>query len=114
MPPAPNPRVGNPSRENTHRPPPLGTSGTFAASVTATAGGESDTKSFTITITATNCPPTLSQPADMTVNEAATADQAISATDPDGDPLVFSQVSGPTFMTVNTTSPGAGAATGDI
>src|SRR2546426_3511789 len=59
---APNPQVGNTRTANIHLAPPFGASGTFSASVTATAGAESDTKSFTITISGTNCPPTLSQP----------------------------------------------------
>jgi hypothetical protein len=111
---ASNPQVGNTRAATIHLAPPLGTSGTFSASVTATAGGEGDTKSFTITITATNCAPTLFQPANMTVNEGAVADQTISATDSNGNPLVFSQVSGPTFMTVTTTTPGSGTVTGNI
>jgi len=50
----------------------------------------------------------------MTVNEGATADQTITATDPDGNPLAFLKVSGPLFMFVMTTTPGAGTATGNI
>src|SRR5207247_3891112 len=78
------------------------TSGTFAASVTATSLATNDTKSFTITVTGVNNPPTLAQPANMTVNEGTTANQTITATDPDGNPLTFSKVSGPTYMTVTT------------
>src|SRR5437762_3528960 len=60
-------------------------------------------------------PPQLAQPADMTVDEGATADQTITGTDPDGDPLTFSKVSlGPTFMTVTTTNPGTGTAAGNV
>src|SRR6185369_11489629 len=49
-----------------------------------------------------NQAPVLTQPADMTVSEGVTADQTLNATDPDGDPLTFSKVLGPTFMTVGT------------
>src|SRR5258705_7549380 len=50
----------------------------------------------------------------MTVAEGATADQAISATDPEGQALSFTLVSGPTYATVSTTTPGTGTATGNI
>lgn len=90
--------------------PPPGTFGTFPASVTATAAGESDTKSFTIIIAAVNQTPVLSQPANMTVNAGATANQTITGLDPCGAPLTFTKVSGPAFMTVTTTD----ATTGSI
>ena len=95
-----------------HLAPPLGTSGTFGASVTATANGLSDSKSFTITVTAVNQAPVLAQPSDMTVNENATQDQTLTATDADGNGLSFSKVSGPTFLTVTTITPGTGTGTG--
>ena len=40
---------------------------------------------LTVTVTATNRAPVLAQPANMTVAENATADQALSATDADGN-----------------------------
>jgi hypothetical protein len=43
-----------------------------------------------------------------------TADQALHATDADGDPLTFSKAAGPAFMTVTTTDPGTGTATGNV
>src|SRR5258705_873203 len=46
----------------------------------------------------------------MTVAENATADQVITGTDPDGDALTFSLVSGPTYASVTTTN----ATTGNI
>ena len=58
--------------------------------------------------------PTLAQPANMTVDEGATADQAITGTDPDGDALTFSKVAGPAYMTVTTVTPGTGTGTGNI
>src|SRR5207253_4663489 len=64
----------------------------------------------TVTVTNTNRAPTLNQPANMTVAEGATADQVITGTDPDGDALTFSLVSGPTYATVTTTN----ATTGNI
>src|SRR5207253_1339271 len=91
------------------------TTGTFAASVTATANATTSTRSFTITVTpGANNPPTLAQPANMTVNEGATANQAITATDPDGNALTFTKASGPTYATVTTTTPGTGTAAGNL
>ncbi len=109
-------QVGNVRTGNIHLAPPSTASGTFGASVTAASGTPSlsDTKNFTITITATNCAPSLAQPADMTVAEGGIADQTLVATDANGNPLTFSKVAGNTFMTVTTTSPGTGTATGNI
>lgn len=50
----------------------------------------------------------------MGVHAAETADQTVTATDVDGDPLTFSALPGPSFLTVTTTDPGAGIATGNI
>src|SRR5439155_687213 len=91
-----------------------GTWGTFASSVTTTSLATNDTKSFTITVQAVNRPPVLAQPANMTVNEGQVANQTITATDPDGNPLTFSKVSGPAYVTVTTTTQGTGTATGNI
>jgi hypothetical protein len=88
--------------------------GTSSATVQASDGSLNNQKSLTITVTATNHAPVLAQPNNMTVNEGATADQALSATDSDGNPLTFTLVSGPTYATVSTTSPGTGTAAGNI
>ena len=58
--------------------------------------------------------PVLVSPATMRVNPGETADQALHATDSDGDPLTFSKAFGPSYMTVTTTDPGSGSATGNI
>jgi hypothetical protein len=51
----------------------------------------------------------------MTVNERSTVNQALRATDPLGGSLTFTKDTGPTFMTVTTTTPfGSGTATGNI
>jgi len=63
---------------------------------------------------ALNTPPVLAQPSDMTVAAATTADQTLTATDSDGNPLTFSAVQPPLFVTVTTTNPGTGAATGNV
>jgi PKD repeat protein len=104
-----NAQVGNTRTGNIHLAPSLGTSGTFQASVTATANGQFDDQTFGITVHA-NGPPTLNQPADMTADEGATADQVLTGTDPDGDALTFTKVAGPTFMTVTNTN----ATTGNV
>src|SRR5260370_21748704 len=46
----------------------------------------------------------------MSVAQGATADQVIKGSDPDGDALTFTKVSGATFVTVTTTN----ATTGNI
>jgi PKD repeat protein len=98
-----------------HIAPAAGNAGTYAASVTASSGSpaQTNTRPFTITVTHVNRAPTLAQPSDMTVTEGATADQVLNATDPDGDALTFTKVTGPAFLTVTTTSPGTGTATGN-
>src|ERR1051326_7355572 len=78
--------------------------------VSVSDGSLTDTKSLTITVNNTNRAPVLNQPANMTVAEGATADQAITGSDPDGDALTFTKVSGPTYLTVTTTN----ATTGNI
>src|SRR5258706_1644430 len=50
----------------------------------------------------------------MTVNEGATANQALSATDADGQALTFTKAAGPTYATVTTTTPGTGTAAGNL
>src|SRR5258705_389935 len=109
-----NAQVGTTRTGNIHLAPALGTSGTFAASVTATANATNSLRNFTITVNPTNQAPTLNQPSNMTVAEGATADQSITGTDPDGNALTFTLVSGPTYATVTTTTPGTGTGTGNI
>ena len=58
--------------------------------------------------------PILSPVNDMSLNTGGTADQALHATDADGDPLTFSKGAGPAFMTVTTTDPDSGTATGNV
>ncbi len=55
-----------------------------------------------------NSAPLLNPIADMTVTEGLTGDQTISGSDPDGNALSFSKVSGPSYMTVSTTTPTTG------
>jgi PKD repeat protein len=78
----------------------------YSATVTASAGSPAltSTRNFTITVTGTNRVPALVQPSDMTVDEGMTADQTLTASDPDGNPLTFTKVSGPLFLTVTSTT----------
>jgi len=57
-----------------------------------------------------NQPPTLNQPANMTVAQGAATDQVITGSDPDGNSLTFTKAAGPTFVTVTTTN----ATTGNV
>jgi hypothetical protein len=61
-----------------------------------------------------NHEPVLAPPASMVVVENHVADQALTATDEDGQALTFSKLSGPGYATVTTTDPGTGTASGSI
>ncbi|TMQ54296.1 MAG: hypothetical protein E6K74_07060, partial [Candidatus Eisenbacteria bacterium] len=100
----------NDTTGNVHLAPGFTDSGTFGATVRASDGSLSDDKSFTITVNNVNQPPTLTAPSNMTVDEGATADQALTARDPDGDALTFTKVAGPAFMSVTNTD----ATTGNV
>src|SRR5206468_877926 len=95
---------------NLHLAPGFSNAGTAAATVRVSDGSLADQKSLTITVNNVNRAPTLNQAAIISVMQGATADQAITGSDPDGDALTFSKVSGPAFMTVTTTN----ATTGNI
>src|SRR5205085_2368034 len=77
-------------------------------------GSPRDLQSFTTRRSSDLRAPVLAQPANMTVNEGATADQSLSATDADGDALTFSLASGPAYASVTTTTPGTGTAAGNL
>ena len=78
--------------------------GTYPASVIANNGIETATASFSIIVTPGDNPPVLQTPANMTVAEGDVADQTVTATDPDNNPITFTKSSGPLFMTVTTTT----------
>jgi hypothetical protein len=61
-----------------------------------------------------NQAPALAQPDDMEAFVGSVTHQTIHGSDPDGQPLQFSKVSGPHYMAVTTVSPGAGSASGDV
>ena len=85
--------------------------GTASGAVQVSDGTLSDQQPFFITVNANNVP-FLNYPSSMTVAVGDTASQVLYAYDNDGDPLTFSKVSGPDFMTVGTINPGPGSATG--
>lgn len=75
--------------------------GPFTAVVTVSDGVQNgNNQAFSVTVLDVNRPPLLNQPANMTVNENALGTQTITGSDPDGNPITFSKVSGPFFMTV--------------
>jgi PKD repeat protein len=99
---------------NIHLAPNFLNAGTATAMVRASDGAVNSDGSLTITVNNVNQVPVLAQPANMTLYATTMADQALSATDADGQPLTFSLVSGPAYATVTTITPGAGTATGNI
>ena len=76
--------------------------------MTVSDGALSDHQAFTIRVFGPNDAPLLRQPADMRIAAGAVETQELLATDPDGDPLEFSLVSGPPYATVETADPGNG------
>jgi len=58
--------------------------------------------------------PVLAPPDDMTASAGEFASQGLDATDPDGHPLTFTMVSGPSYANVITVNPGSGTASGAI
>lgn len=89
--------------------------GVYVVVFTATGmPGAAATAPLTITVTDSSQTVGLAQPLDMKLLEGATADQTLRAMDQSGDPLAFSAVMAPPYMTVTTTSPGAGLAEGNV
>jgi len=109
-----SPQIGTTQAGSIRIAPPPDVSGSFPASVTATANAVVATKSINITVKSPNRAPTLAQPVDMTVDEGTTANQLLTAVDPDGNALPFSKVAGPSFLTVTTVMVGTGTGTGNI
>ncbi|HYQ89713.1 MAG TPA: Ig-like domain-containing protein [Candidatus Binatia bacterium] len=98
---------------NIHLAPVLSDAGAYSATVSVSDGSLTSSRVFSITVLVSRAP-VLNPIAGMTVTEGMTADQTITATDADGSPITFSKVSGPIFMTVSTTNPGTGTASGNI
>src|SRR5436309_15713352 len=65
-----------------------------------------------VTAVTPNGSPVLDQPSPMGGRAGETIDQTLTATDPDWNPLSFSKVSGPAYMSVETLNASGSAATG--
>lgn len=78
---------------------------TFGYRVDDGFGGSSATKTFDVEITGSNNPPVWDPISDQSYSNNS-GDHVIDgeATDPDGDPVSYSKVSGPTWVTINSTT----------
>jgi PKD repeat protein len=94
--------------------PTFAVSGSATIRVGVTDGFGSDEQSLTATVTRVEVAPVLTQPASVTVRGGEVKDVLLLATDANGDPLTFSLVSGPSYMTVTTGDPGTGSAFGHM
>ena len=97
---------------NIHLAPAPPQAGSYNAAVAASDGALEAQSFFSIIVNPPNSPPILSQPADMTVTLGEIAEQTVTATDPNGDPISISKQSGPAYVTVS--GFGFGEATGII
>ncbi len=98
---------------NVHLAPTLADIGDANGSIVASDGVLQDTRPIVIHVTGPDRAPALAQPNPMSARAGETVDQALTATDPDGDPLVFTKAFGPTYMSVQTVEPGTGDAIGN-
>src|SRR5213594_235873 len=96
---------------NVHLAPTLADQGTEIGGIKASDGLLSDSLTLEITVTP-NGSPVLDQPSPMGGRAGETIDQTLTATDPDWNPLSFSKVSGPAYMSVETLNASGSAATG--
>jgi hypothetical protein len=89
--------------------------GSEIAGVSVTDGLSFDSKTFRVTSRSpVDQAPVLAQPADMTVDAGSLETQELTASDADGDPIEFYLASGPPYVSVATTDPGTGNATGEV
>ena len=89
---------------NVHLAPSLADQGVVSGGIVASDGTFVTAATLDITVTGPDRPPVLVQPLPMSGRAGQTIDQVVSASDPDEDPLTFSKVSGPAFMSVQTLS----------
>jgi hypothetical protein len=78
--------------------------GSYTVTATASDGQLSNSKSFTWTVTNTNRPPTLTQPANQTSVENTTVSLQLAASDPDGTAVTYSASGLPSALSVNATT----------
>jgi hypothetical protein len=76
--------------------------------------GNTGSATVNITVTDVTRAVALAQPLDMHAIEGTLAAQTLRAFDASGDPLAFSKVAGPAYLTVTTTIPGTGYAQGQV
>ena len=89
--------------------PPLGSTGTYPASVTASSADlTTDTENFSIIVTDVDIPVALDPIADINVAEGASASTAVNATDGDGEMITLTAVL-PAFASLDAPTSGAGA-----
>src|SRR4029077_10899789 len=74
---------------------------THAVTVTASDGTLSASESFTWTVTNVNRAPTVTAMTNQTSAENASISLAVTATDPDGDPLTYSATGLPEGLTIS-------------
>ena len=85
--------------------------GTHSVTVTASDGTLSGSQTFTWTVTNVNRAPVVTAIANQTSAENATISLAVTASDPDGDPLTYSATGLPASLSINPTT---GAITGTL
>ncbi len=74
--------------------------GSHTVVVTATAGGASDSETFTWTVTNTNRPPVVTSPGIQAGTQGTPVSLAVTATDPDATALTFSAAGLPTGLSI--------------
>jgi len=79
-------------------------SGTYNVTASVSDGALADSKAFTWTVTNVNRAPTLTQPANQTNAENASASLQLSGSDPDGQTLTYSATNLPGGLSVNASS----------
>ena len=78
--------------------------GSYSITVSASDGELSDSTVFAVTVNNGNRAPVISEVADQVVTAGDTMSIIVSATDADGDALTYSKVSGPSGVTVNSST----------
>ncbi len=89
--------------------------GTYTITITADdMVGQTRTGSVDITVADVTDPVAVARPKEMVLIEGDVQDQGLLGYDASGDPLTFEKVSGPSYVTVTTTTPGTGTAQGEV
>src|SRR2546428_13176247 len=102
----------NATSGNIHLAPGFTDSGTYGATVTASDGSLTNSKTLTITVNNTDRAPTLNAIANMSLAAGTTADQAVTATDPDRKAVSLAR-SEPSVMAVTSNTQVGNTRTGN-